>query len=147
VGSQCPYAKGYHDVSRDLEFCHVVFGIDPETVKQNVNSTLTYYGGWNLSPNTGESPRSGDDDGNKHIIFVNGDADPWTALALTDGNEDHPSFLVHDASHHFWTHPVKDNDGVFVVNARRTIYGILSDWLGVAMLGTIDDWREVSSRV
>lgn len=136
VDSRCPFGKGFNDVTKDLELCQVVFGIDPEIVKQNVDSTLAYYGGLNLTPNTGEGSNSGGGNGQKRIIFVNGDADPWTALALTKGTVDHPSFLVQGASHHFWTHSVKDNDGVFVVNARRTIYSIVSDWLVVSMLDT-----------
>lgn len=148
ANSKCPFGQGYHDVARDFELCQVLFGIDPDTVKQNVDSTLVYYGGWNLTPETGdgEIPRGGNNDGRKRIIFMNGDADPWTALSLTDGNEDHPSFLVQGASHHFWTHSVEVDDGVFVVNARRTIYSIVSDWLGMSMLDTTEmgNWGRVS---
>ncbi len=140
--SNCPYAQGYHDVSRDLELCQSVFGIDPNTVKQNVDSTLSYYGGWSLSPNTGKS--TGPDDSNmldneeedtaqKRIIFITGDVDPWTELSYTkQGNEDHPSIHVLGASHHFWTHEVKESDGEHVKNARQTIYDTVSNWLGLS---------------
>ena len=140
--SSCPYGRGYHEVSRDLEVCQAVFGIDPGTVKSNINSTLTYYGGWKLTPNTGEQtgPRissmveDGEDtlDGQKRIIFVTGDVDPWTELALTDGNGDHPSISVQGASHHFWTHKVLESDGDAIVAARQTIYDTVSDWLGIS---------------
>mmetsp|Transcript_36209 Transcript_36209/g.66503 ORF Transcript_36209/g.66503 Transcript_36209/m.66503 type:complete len:604 (-) Transcript_36209:102-1913(-) len=139
--SHCPYGKGYHDVSRDLELCQVAFGIDPDDVKKNVDATLTYYGGWSLSPNTGEQVgpsilENGEDtlDGQKRIIFVTGDVDPWTELAVTGprGNKDHPSINVHGASHHFWTHEIKDSDIDQVRAARQTIYDTVSEWLGVS---------------
>lgn len=148
--SHCPYARGYHDVSRDLELCQAAFGIDPDTVKKNVDSTLSYYGGWSLTPNTGEDDigpnetnplgmlenENGDDtldDSQKRIIFVTGDVDPWTELSFTKGNKDHPSVSVEGASHHFWTHAVKDSDSDSVVAARQTIYETVSDWVGVSM--------------
>ncbi|KAL9188898.1 hypothetical protein ACHAXT_011388 [Thalassiosira profunda] len=139
--SSCPYGRGYHEVSRDLEVCQAVFGIDPDTVKSSVDSTLTYYGGWKLTPNTGDQtgPQSsmaeeGEDtlDGQKRIIFVTGDVDPWTELALTDGNDDHPSISVQGASHHFWTHKVLESDGDAIVAARQTIYDTVSNWLEIS---------------
>eukprot|EP00571_Detonula_confervacea_P014391 CAMPEP_0172303592 /NCGR_PEP_ID=MMETSP1058-20130122/5115_1 /TAXON_ID=83371 /ORGANISM="Detonula confervacea, Strain CCMP 353" /LENGTH=604 /DNA_ID=CAMNT_0013014471 /DNA_START=96 /DNA_END=1910 /DNA_ORIENTATION=- len=141
--SHCPYAKGYHDVSRDLEFCQTAFGIEPDIVKKNIDSTLSYYGGWSLTPNTGEHMgpnnhssmlENGDDTlhGQERIIFVTGDVDPWTELSFTKGNKDHPSISVHGASHHFWTHKVKDSDSDCVVTARQTIYDTVSDWVGVS---------------
>ncbi|KAL7535004.1 hypothetical protein ACHAXR_008154 [Thalassiosira sp. AJA248-18] len=141
--STCLYGRGYHDISQDLEFCQVVFGIEPETVRKNVESTLTYYGGWSLTPNTGEQvgPSSGgsnmlgngEDNGQKRIISVTGTVDPWTELALTEkmANKDHPSISVRGASHHFWTHKTEDSDSDSIVGARQTIYDTLSDWLGV----------------
>jgi serine protease 16 len=132
VDSSCPFGRGYHDVARNLELCQVLFGIDPDTVSQNVNSTLSYYGGRDLVPNTGEDMIV-QNDGQKRIIFTNGDADPWTALTLTLGNDDHPSFIVKGASHHFWTHAVKDKDGVFVNDARKTIYDTVSSWLAASV--------------
>ena len=135
--SNCPYAKGFHTVDRDLEICQVAFNIDSDTVKKNVESTLTYYGGTNLTPNTGEKvgPNSmiadGEDslDGQKRIIFVTGDVDPWTELSFQKGNKDHPSISVSGASHHFWTHQIKDSDSEFVVNARKEIYDTVTTWL------------------
>ena len=140
-------------MSRDLELCQSVFGIDPATVKENVDSTLSYYGGWSLTPNTGKS--TGPDlssmlgneeeetifNGQKRIIFITGDVDPWTELSYTkQGNKDHPSISVLGASHHFWTHEVKDSDSEYVVKARETIYDTVSSWLGLS-----NDMKLVSS--
>lgn len=35
------------------------------------------------------------------------------------------------ASHHYWTHKVKDTDGPRIVDARRRIHETVSGWLGV----------------
>ena len=132
--STCPYGRGYHLVSQDLEMCQTVFGIEPDTVKANVASTLLYYGGWKLTPGEQEHQMNmmeNGEKGQKRILFVTGDVDPWTELALTKGNKDHPSVSVKGASHHFWTHEIKESDGEFVVAARKTIYSTVSDWLGV----------------
>lgn len=155
--SQCPYGKGYHDVSRDLELCQAAFGIDADTVKKNVDSTLSYYGGKSLTPNTEndmgpnnesspldilkkiwskvESVEHGKDssldDGQKRILFVNGDVDPWMELSFTERNKDHPSVIVQGASHHFWTHPVKDSDSKEIAAVRQTIHDTVSEWVGV----------------
>ena len=81
----------------------MAFNIDSDTVKQNVESTLSYYGGTSLTPNTGEKvgPNSmiadGEDTlvGQKRIVFLTGDVDPWTELSFTaKGNKDHPSISV-----------------------------------------------------
>ena len=103
---------------------------------------MTYYGGWDLTPNTGEhkvgpSPKLGEDGslvyGQKRIISVTGTVDPWTELALTGdkANADHPSVSVPGASHHFWTHKVKDSDDIHVVQARNAINDAVIDWLGL----------------
>lgn len=144
--SECPYGKGYHDVSRDLELCQVAFGIEPDTVRKNVDSTLSYYGGWSLAPHAGEEkvgPKKrartmlendgATSDGQKRIIFITGGVDPWTELSFTQGgSKDHPSISVQGASHHFWTHEAKESDSHFVASARQTIYDTVSDWLGVS---------------
>ena len=146
--STCPYARGYHNISRDLELCQAAFGIAPETVKKNIEHTLTYYGGWNLTPNTSIGPKEVDldnlevdniFDGQKRIIFITGDVDPWTELSYTQsGSKDHPSISVQGASHHFWTHAVKDSDSEYIVSARQTIYDTVSDWLQVEPIVSVE---------
>jgi len=36
---------------------------------------------------------------------------------------------ISGASHHFWTHQIKDSDSEFVVNARKAIYDTVTTWL------------------
>jgi len=138
--SNCPYGKGYHDIDRDLEICQEAFGMDADTVKQNVASTLTYYGGRSLTPNTGQDrvgPSNdmivdGEDtvvDGQNRLIFLNGDIDPWEELSFNDGTDITPSDSVQGASHHFWTQMIKETDSASVVEARATIYKTVTDWL------------------
>ena len=140
VDSNCPYGKGHHDVSRDLEACGTWFGIkSDDAVAKNVQSTLDYYGGWNLTPQAEESLDTDELginavvnlQGQKRIIFVTGDVDPWTELAVTGdkGNKDHPTYSVKGASHHFWTHMIKDTDGDEIVAARKIIQDKVFEWL------------------
>merc|ERR1711862_68578 len=141
-GSDCPYARGYHGIDQDLEFCEEIFGISKENVRKNIESTLSYYGGRSLSPaspsenNAGPALQSGINAGQKRLLFVTGEVDPWTELAYTSvGSIDHPSITVKGASHHFWTHMVKESDDKYIVAARKQIYDTVSSWLGVATPG------------
>ncbi|KAL3779032.1 hypothetical protein HJC23_011471 [Cyclotella cryptica] len=141
IDSQCPYGKGYHDVDRDLELCQKVFGIDPADVATSVQSTLEYYGGWELTPsaeamdnaNSSSGPRLVSDQGEQRILFANGDVDPWTELAVSGarGATNQLTVTVPGASHHFWTHKVQDTDGAAIEAARKGIYNTVSSWLGV----------------
>jgi serine protease 16 len=111
--SSCPYGRGYHELDRDFEICEKAFGISKELVIQNVNDTLAYYGGWDM-----EASR---------ILSVNGDVDPWSALSMNSGGKhsnstDLPTYWSNGASHHFWTHAVKDSDGDGIVATRQMIY-------------------------
>ena len=64
-----------------------------------------------------------------HILSVNGDVDPWSSLSMTKGGKsnstDLPTYWSTGASHHFWTHQVKDNDGEEITKTRKMIY----DWV------------------
>jgi serine protease 16 len=140
--TKCPYSRGYHLVDRDLEFCQKVFGIDPDDVAKSVQSTLDFYGGWGLTPSadaTGgaNTPNSGPhllgNEDQHRLLFVNGDVDPWTELAVTrlHGATNQLTVKVSGASHHFWTHEVLDTDGDEIAAARQQIYDTVSSWLGV----------------
>lgn len=138
VDSSCPYARGYHGIDMDLELCQKLFGIGPDEVRRNVEGTLEYYGGRSLMPKVGPSDFSGaspelieDGAGRRRLLFVTGDVDPWTELAMAAGDSDHPVISVEGASHHYWTHKVKDTDGPRIVDARRRIHETVSGWLGV----------------
>jgi len=114
VGSACPYGKGFHNIDADMEICERAFGINESLVRENVNDTLNYYGGWSIQ-------------GSK-ILATNGDIDPWSAMSYSnsgrhesDGNE-LDSYWSIGASHHFWTHEMKDTDGLGVMATRSFIY-------------------------
>lgn len=66
----------------------------------------------------------------RRILSVNGDVDPWSMLALTTERGDElPTHWVKGASHHFWTHPIKETDGQEVMDARDIIYLKVMQWL------------------
>jgi len=101
VDSSCPYARGYHGIDMDLELCQKLFGIGPDEVRRNVEGTLEYYGGRSLMPKVGPSDFSGaspelieDGAGRRRLLFVTGDVDPWTELAMAAGDSDHPVISV-----------------------------------------------------
>ena len=117
TNSSCPYGKGYHTLERDFEICERSFGIDANLVPQNVKDTLIYYGGWDME--------------GSRILSVNGDIDPWSALSMNKGDRgsssssELPTYWSVGASHHFWTHEVKDSDGEGISKTREMIY----DWV------------------
>jgi hypothetical protein len=39
--------------------------------------------------------------------------------------------MVQGASHHFWTHQVKETDGIEVERIREYIYSVVMDWLDI----------------
>ena len=100
----------------DFEICKQAFGVSREDVAANVEKSLKHYGGWNMDA--------------ERILSVNGDVDPWSMLALTSERGDGlPTHWVKGASHHFWTHAVKDTDGQEVMDAREIIYLKVIQWL------------------
>lgn len=130
INSNCPYSKGHHGVDLDFEICEKAFGIEAKEVKESIQSTLEYYGGWDLIPG---DDKSGALEGQKRLIFVNGDADPWSELSVDEqrGNSHVQTMTVHGASHHFWTHPVRESDDKRIVEARQAIYRHIYDWLEI----------------
>jgi hypothetical protein len=122
IESDCPYALGLHPVDQDLEMCERVF--NKTDVEDNVAKSNDFYGGWNIQ--------------SKRIMFVNGNVDPWSTLAVTSTNPDIdivseclPAFWVDGASHHFWTHEILDTDTTKVNDARDKIWAQVTDWLAI----------------
>jgi len=114
----------------DFEICEKSFGIDAKKVEASIESTLAYYGGWDLIPGDDKSAVL---EGQKRLLFVNGNADPWSELSVNEkrGSSNVQTIHVPGASHHFWTHPVKESDDNHVVEARQAIYRHVYDWLGI----------------
>lgn len=117
VNSTCPFGRGWHPLSEDLEICEVAFGIPPIQVARNVQKTLEQYGGWDLQATK--------------VLSVTGAVDPWSEMALqkTDDGKELPVYRVPKASHHFWTHPVKESDGKEIQEAREIIFTTLRKWI------------------
>jgi len=118
VDSECPYGKGHHNLSMDLEICARAFGVEMDSVWGGVEQSNEQYGGWSID--------------SSRILFVNGEVDPWSMLSV---DLDHgrsaelPTIWVEGASHHFWTHKVSESDGKNTVGARKAIYGQIIEWL------------------
>jgi serine protease 16 len=113
----CPYANFYHLVDMDLDICLVAYNVT--NVYENVQATLDHYGGLDISAGS-------------RVLSVNGNVDPWSTLAVkTSPKYSLPAEIVHGASHHFWTHPVKDTDASEIVQVREYIYSVVMDWLGI----------------
>mmetsp|Transcript_17068 Transcript_17068/g.31920 ORF Transcript_17068/g.31920 Transcript_17068/m.31920 type:complete len:112 (+) Transcript_17068:2-337(+) len=102
--------------------CSRVFGIDADTVSNNVDASNDFYGGWDVD--------------SSRILFVNGNVDPWSTLAITSTNPEVPdptkclpAFWVDQASHHFWTHEVLPTDSDYVNESRKKIWKQVDHWL------------------
>ena len=140
----CPFASHFHNIDSDLEICARLFNITSDRVYQNVQSSLDLYGGKKFL-NSGAASK---------ILIVNGNVDPWSALGLeedsssststsSDGDYDDtattivnnnyllPVKMVDGASHHFWTHAVKDTDALEILKIREYIYSCVMTWLGI----------------
>lgn len=117
----CPFASHFHQIDLDLEICEKVFNITD--VYDNVQATLDRYGGLDIA-HTDTS----------RVLSINGNVDPWSMLALNKADETKyclPVKEVDGASHHFWTHPVKDTDAPEIVKAREYIYSVVAEWIGI----------------
>ena len=133
--STCPYARGWHPLSQDLELCAAAFGVAPrEVVARAVQAANEWSGGWRLASST------------TNILSVTGTMDPWSELAITHKNSENSSssslvYEVPGASHHFWTHPVRPTDDPRVMAAREHIYRtVAGDWLMLGgVLQDVDD--------
>ena len=154
--STCPYGKGYHTVDQDLEICERAFGIDAELVPKNVKDTLTHYGGWDmkgsriLSVNGNVDPWSAL---SMNEGGVNSTDMPtyWSvSFFLVNIVLQFYFWLIQKliilimttqlgASHHFWTHEVKDSDGDTVQATRDMIY----NWV-INVTSTNSEIKEVT---
>jgi serine protease 16 len=115
--SDCPFARGFHGLDQDFEICQVAFNVTSQTVPANVYKTRELYKGWNMNTT--------------RVFNVNGEVDPWSTLAITKdhGTQKLPNDMVQGASHHFWTHAVKDTDTESVKKARDKIHHQVITWL------------------
>lgn len=125
TSDRCPFAKHYHQVDLDLEICQYVYNISTQDVYDNVQASLDHYGGLDIVNTDSAASR---------ILSINGDVDPWSVLGLQEGQSTTyslPIKMVPGASHHFWTHAVKDTDAVEIVEIREYLYSVVIGWLGI----------------
>jgi serine protease 16 len=137
----CPFASHFHSVDLDLEICFRLFNITSDNVYENVQSSIDLYGGKKFL-----------DSGASNILTVNGNVDPWSVLGLEESDSTNyllPVKMVEGASHHFWTHAVKDTDAIEIIKIREYIYSCVMTWLGIEysvattndMNSNGDDWN------
>jgi pimeloyl-ACP methyl ester carboxylesterase len=114
--SLCPFGRGYHFLDMDYEICQVAYGLSEEQVRKNVEDTSKYFGDIRKRAT--------------RVLSVNGDVDPWSVLAILESEDPlMPAHVVKGASHHFWTHPVKETDNQEIKDARDIIHLKLMEWL------------------
>jgi hypothetical protein len=117
IHETCPYSTHFHTVDQDLAICQAAYNIT--NVYENVQSTRDYYGGLDISSGS-------------RVLTVNGDVDPWSVLGLHESPKySLPVEMVAGASHHFWTHEIKDTDAPEIQRIRSYIYSTVMDWLGI----------------
>ena len=119
----CPFASHFHSIDMDLEICSQVFNISSTDVYENVQASIDVYGGKKFL-----------DSGASNILTVNGNVDPWSVLGLEERDSTNyklPVKMVEGASHHFWTHAIKDTDAVEIIKIREYIYSCVMSWLGI----------------
>lgn len=115
-GSECPFVRGYNNVSQQVSMCDRMFGIESDAVEAQIEATNACYGA--------------DQPAGTRILFPNGNVDPWSgAGVLTSPNEDEPVMMVDGSSHHFWTHPASEITQDSVAQAKIDIQQQVVAWL------------------
>jgi serine protease 16 len=117
VGSKCPFVQGLASLDSSFDICKKAFGIEEETIRDNVDKANRRYGGSKFKC--------------ERVLFVNGEVDPWRASSVQEdtGFPSEPIHLSPGTSHHFWTHEPLPDDGKYVSDSRATIYAQLDEWL------------------
>lgn len=119
----CPFASHFRSIDMDLEICSRLFNITSDKVYENVQASIDLYGGKKFLVS-----------GASNILTVNGNVDPWSVLGLEESDSSNyllPVKIVEGASHHFWTHTVKDTDAIEIIKIREYIYSCVMNWLGI----------------
>ncbi|CAN0396458.1 unnamed protein product [Rangifer tarandus platyrhynchus] len=93
--------------------------LSTSSVARAVAQTNPYYGG--------QAP------GATQVLFVNGDADPWHVLSVTQPlGPSEPALLIPSASHCLDMAPERPSDSASLRLARQKISQQLQTWLGLA---------------
>ncbi|XP_060039932.1 thymus-specific serine protease [Erinaceus europaeus] len=111
--SQLPALPSY------LELCEQVFGLSASSIAQAVVQTNSYYGG--------QTP------GATHLLFINGDTDPWHALSITQNlGPSESALLIPSSSHCMDMAPERPSDSPSLRLGRQNIHHQLKTWLRLA---------------
>lgn len=110
-----------NNISLDLYYrmCSKLFGqsFDEERVSRGVEESNRLYGG--LTPNV------------THVVFVNGDMDPWSALSvLEDISYDVPATIISRSSHCRDLFSDRSSDPEELKEAREYIRYLIKSWIG-----------------
>ncbi|XP_075399608.1 thymus-specific serine protease-like [Tenrec ecaudatus] len=115
AGPACPFSQ-LPTLPSQLSLCEQVFGLSISSVSQAVEQTNCYYGG--------QSPRA------THVLFVNGDSDPWHVLSVTQSlGPLESALLIPNASHCLDMAPERASDAPSLRLARQKIFQQLQTWL------------------
>ncbi|XP_066209631.1 thymus-specific serine protease [Saccopteryx leptura] len=114
----CPFSQ-LPALPSQLELCEQVFGLSTSSIAQAVAQTNSYYGG--------QTP------GATHVLFVNGDTDPWHVLSVTQAlGPSVSALLIPGASHCFDMAPERPSDSPSLHLGRQSIFQQLQTWLKLA---------------
>lgn len=115
ANTACPFST-FMNLQQDLSICQDVFGLSPDSVKNSVMNTNTWFGS-----NTTVAPR---------VVYVDGTIDPWHSLAVIQTlAPESPAVLIDGTAHCQDLDPPSDNDPPALVSARKEIANYLSQWL------------------
>ncbi|EFB21596.1 hypothetical protein PANDA_016894, partial [Ailuropoda melanoleuca] len=115
---RCPFSQ-LPALPSQLELCEQVFGLSTASIARAVSQTNSYYGG--------QTP------GSTHVLFVNGDTDPWHVLSVTQAlGPSESALLIPGASHCMDMAPERPSDSPSLRLGRQSILQQLQTWLGPA---------------
>merc|ERR1719348_1054301 len=102
-----PFGKSF-PVDFFISMCSDVFGakFNKQLLERGIQSTLTEYGGRNISVS--------------NVVFVQGSLDPWHTLGITkDLSKDSPAILIPGTSHCSNLYPTSEDDPPQLTAARE----------------------------
>ncbi|XP_066494796.1 thymus-specific serine protease [Tiliqua scincoides] len=116
--SSCPFSQ-FMTLQYSLDICKQVFNISSGSIQEAVSFTNDDYGA--------DHPKA------SHVLFVNGDIDPWHALGVLK-NQSHSevAILINGTAHAADMMPSSPADPLPLVEARRRINFQVGTWLKLA---------------
>ncbi|KAF4668421.1 Thymus-specific serine protease [Perkinsus chesapeaki] len=88
--NRCPFMRSEDRLAHLLEQCDSGFGIPEEDVNQKVKKICRKYGGKGLHSTT-------------NVISINGKADPWYPVSITEKQAGVDMLMIEGASHCYWS--------------------------------------------